>query len=263
MTVKLEDVGLDRFKRISEIANMNPVYCEGDLSISDVVGKMVESNYRRMPIVSKSKDIVGIVTTSDILDAFLKKTDFKEKISTIMIRDVIFCEVDDTLDFILQKFKLSRRGGFPIVDDDKLVGVVSERDFVKHFSEADFGMKIEEGMTSKPFFIPPSISISDCLKTIVNTRYRRLPIVDNGKLVGITTVADLIRYMYEKKYNQDSMDEPIDPIVIKDVYTISKDKDLSDAIKTMKEKDVGGLLVVDNDKLEGIITERDILEEIV
>jgi predicted transcriptional regulator len=69
--------------------------------------------------------------------------------------------------------------------------------------------------------------------------------------------------MHGKKYDQDSMDEPIDPIVIKDVYTISKDKDLSDAIKTMKEKDVGGLLVVDNDKLEGIITERDILEEIV
>lgn len=263
MTVKLEDAGLDRFKRISEIANMNPVYCEGDLSISDVVGRMVESNYRRMPIVSKSKEIIGIVTTSDILDAVLKKTDFKEKISTIMIRDVIFCEVGDTLDFILQKFKLSRRGGFPIVDDDKLVGVVSERDFVKHFSEVEFGIKVEEGMTRKPFFIQPNISILDCLKTIVNTRYRRLPIVDDGKLVGITTVADLIRYMHEKKYDQSSMDEPIDPIIIKDVYTVNKDEDLSNAIKEMREKDVGGLLVLDDRKLEGIITERDILEEIV
>jgi CBS domain-containing protein len=263
MTVKLEDAGLDRFKRISEIANMNPVYCEGDLSISDVVGKMMESNYRRMPIISKSKEIIGIVTTSDILDAFLKKTDFDEKVSTIMIRDVIFCEVGDTLDFILQKFKLSRRGGFPIVDDDKLVGVVSERDFVKKFSEVNFSIKVEEGMTKKPFFIQSSISISDCLKTIVNTRYRRLPIVDKGNLVGITTVADLIRYMHEKKYDQSSMDEPIDPIIIKDIYTISKDNDLSDVIKRMREKDVGGLLIVDNDKLEGIITERDILEEIV
>ena len=263
MSVKLEDAGLDRFKRVSEIANMNPVYCEENFTISQVVEKMVTAKYRRMPIVSKTHALVGILTTSDILDAFLKKEDFQEKVSTIMIRDVIFCEVDDTLDFILQKFKLSRRGGFPVAEDDGLVGVISERDFVKHFSNVSFGIRIEENMTKKPFFISPNISLFDCLKTIVNTRYRRLPVVDNGKLVGITTTADLIRYIYEKNYNQDAMDESMDAVIIRDVYTIEKNKDLSDAIKLMKAKDVGGILITDGERLEGIITERDILEEII
>ncbi len=263
MTIKLEDAGLDRFKRVSEIANMNPIYCEEKFSISEVIEKIVETNYRRMPITSKSRKLIGILTTSDILDTFLKKTNFEEKISTIMVRDVVFCEIGDTLDFILQKFKLSRRGGFPIVEGEKLVGVISERDFVKRFSNIDFNIKIEECMTKKPFFISSNISIYDCLKTVVNTRYRRLPVVDDGKLVGITTVADLIRYIHEKKYSQEAMDESMDAIIIKDIYTIDKDKDLSDVLKLMKDKDVGGILVVDEDKLEGIITERDILEEII
>lgn len=263
MTVKLEDAGLDRFKRITEIGNMDPTYCEEDLRISELVEKMVKTGYRRMPIVSKDKTLVGILTTSDVLDAFLKNENFEDKVSTIMIRDVIFCEIDDTLDFVLQKFKLSRRGGFPIVSDRKLAGVISERDFVKHFSDVNFNMKVEECMTKKPFFIQPNISIFDCLKTLVNTHYRRLPIVENDKLVGITTTADLITYIYKNNYDRDAMDEAMDAVIIKDVYTIEKEKDLSDVVKLMKVKNVGGILVVDGDKLEGIVTERDILEEII
>jgi predicted transcriptional regulator len=53
-------------------------------------------------------------------------------------------------------------------------------------------------------------------------------------------------------------------MMVKNVFTITKDKDLSDAIKIMKSKNVDGLPVVDNENhLEGIITERDILEQIV
>ena len=263
MTVKLEDAGLDRFKRISTIANMNPVYCRESSTISEVVEKMIKTNYRRMPIASKDGKLIGVLTTSDILDAFLKAGDFSEKISTIMIRDVIFCEADDTLDFVLQKFKLSRRGGFPITEKGKLAGIVSERDFVKRFSNVDFGLKVEDCMTKKPFFIHPNMSIFDCIKSLVNSHYRRLPVVDGGKLIGITTTADLVNYIYTHKLRREDTDEDMDAVVIKDICTITKDMDLRDAIMLMKEKDVGGILVVDGYKLEGIITERDILEEII
>jgi len=262
MSVKLEDAGLDRFKRISEIANMHPVYCKEDSTIAETVEKMVQTNHRRIPITSSSGKLVGVLTTSDILDAFLKRENFNDKTSTIMVRDVVFCESDDTLDFVLQKFKLSRRGGFPIVENEKLVGVISERDFVKHFSNVNFGVKVGEIMTTKPFFISPNMSLFDCLKTLVNARYRRLPVVENGKLAGITTTADLIKYIHKNNYKQDAMDEPMDPVIIKSIYTVEKERDVSDAVRIMKEKDVGGLLVAKDKKLEGIVTERDILEEI-
>lgn len=263
MTVKLEGAGIDRFKSVSEIANMSPVYCGENSTIAEVAEKMVKSGYRRMPILSGSHKLVGILTTSDILDAFLKKENFHENISVIMIRDVVFCEFDDTIDFVLQKFKLSRRGGFPIMKDSTLAGIISERDIVKRFADVSFSMTVGERMTRKPLFISPHMSIFDCLKSIVNTKYRRLPVVENGKLVGITTVADLLKYIYENGFRESSMDEDMDAVVTKDVCTIGKEKDLSDAIRLMKSRDVGGILVVDDGRLEGIITERDILEEVV
>jgi CBS domain-containing protein len=263
MTVKLEDAGLDRFKRVSEIANMAPAYCEENSTIAEVVERMVSTGHRRMPIVDRKRRLVGVLTTSDVLDAFFKRENFKEKVSVMMVRDVVFCEADDTLDFVLQKFKLSRRGGFPILDDEKrLVGAISERDFVKRFSDVCFNVRVEECMTRKPLYISPNMSIMDCLKALVNTHYRRLPVVDQGKLVGITTTADVIKYIHKSNYNLDAMDESMEPVMTRDVCTMDKDLDVSEAIRLMRARDVGGVLVVEDGRLEGIITERDILEEI-
>lgn len=263
MSVKLESAGLDRSKKVVEIANLNPIYCRERDSISNIIDKMISTGRRRLPIVSRKQELVGISTMPDMLDAFLRKQDFRESISTIMVRDVIFCNAEDNIGFVLQKFKISRRGGFPIIQDKKLIGMVTERDYVKRFSDVNFGMKVKELMTAKPFFIPSNISIFDCLKTMVNTHYRRLPIVQDGKLTGIISSADLLNYIKRHNYNFDDLDESTDSIIIKDVITISKEKDVSDVIKLMEARDVGGILVVEGDRLEGIITERDILEEIV
>jgi predicted transcriptional regulator len=177
-----------------------------------------------------------------------------------MVRDVIFCEITDTLEFVLQKIKLSRKGMLPVISKGKLVGVVSESDFVKYFSEIEFGVNIGEVMTKNPFFIPPSISILDGLKSIVNTKYRRLPVVQNKKLCGLFTAVDSLRLIK----NNISLSQTVDSVMVKKVFTITKDKDLSFAIKIMKENNIDGLPIIDDENhLEGIITERDILEEII
>jgi len=263
MSIELEKAGLDRSQKITKIAKMHSVFCKDSDSIAEVIDKIITTGYRRLPVLSGNK-MIGIVTYMNILDAFLRGQRFSEKISTIMARDVIFCEAGDSIGYVLKKFKISRRGGFPIVENKKLVGMISERDFIKYFSDANFGMRIEELMTKKPFFVSSRISILDCLKSLVNSGYRRLPIVENRKLVGIVTGIDFLKYVKGKDLNTSNLKTPIDSLVIKDVFSITKEKDVSDAIKIMKAKDIGGIPVIDNNnELEGIITERDILEEII
>jgi CBS domain-containing protein len=265
MSVRLEDAGLDRTGAVTLIANMEPVFSRESDTISQVVDKMVSTGHRRMPVVTKGGELAGVLTISDVLGAFLTGQDFNEKISAIMIRDIVYCDAEDELGLVLQKFKISRRGGFPVVDTGtgRLAGMVSERDFVKHFSKVDFGIKIKDLMTRKPFFVSSSISIYDCLKTMVNTHYRRLPVVYGGKLVGIVTSADMLRYAKGCKFNIAELDEAVDSIIIKNVYIVPGDADVSEAVRTMKAKDVGGVLIASDGVLEGIITERDVLEEIV
>lgn len=264
MSVSLELAGIKRESKILTIANLNPVACKSSEKIFSAVDIVIKTGHRRVPIISGKRDLEGIITITDLLDAFLRKQDFDESLENIMVREVLFCEENDTIDFVLRKMKLSRRGGFPIVDvNKKLVGIISERDFVKYFSNIVFDVHVEDVMSKKPLFITPQISILDCLKTIVNARYRRLPVVENGKLMGIVTSVDLLKYIKEHNFRFEDLDESLDSVMKKDVFTISKNVDLSDAIKTMRAKDIGGILIVNGkNNLEGIITERDILEEI-
>lgn len=264
MSMELEKAGLDRFQRIINIANKNPIFCKETDNIIVVLDSMLNTGHRRLPVVSKNQEVVGVISLMDILSAYLRKQKFSDSASTIMSRDVIFCNENDTLDQVLQKFKFSRRGGFPILKNRKLIGIITERDIVKHFSNVSFGMKIEDVMTKKPFFVNSNTSILDCLKSIVNTRYRRLPVVKNSKLIGVETGTDILNYLKENNYSEQSLMKPVESVMIRDVVSITRDKDILDAINLMRAKDVGGLPVVnENGMLEGFITERDILEEIV
>lgn len=258
--MELERANLDRFQRINRIATLDPVTCRKDDTILEAVHKIIKSEHEKLPVIDRKNKLLGLLSFMDILEAFLRKHNLGERVSTIMIRDMVLCDVDDTVDFVLQKIKLSRKGMLPVVNGEKLAGVVSESDFVKHFSNIEFGMNVEEIMTKKPFYISSAITVLDALKRAVNVKYRRLPVVEDTRLVGLFATFDAL-YPIQSRFN---FNEPITTIMCKRVFTVKKDDDLSDAIKIMKQNRIDGLPVVDEQNhLEGIITERDILEEIV
>ncbi|MFH0837137.1 MAG: CBS domain-containing protein, partial [Candidatus Aenigmatarchaeota archaeon] len=237
MSVELEKAGLDRFKKIVEFANLHPIHCSENDPISSVVQQILKTTHRSFPVVTKG-EMIGVVTIMDILGAFLRRHYMDDKISEIMSRDVIYCNSNDPIGFVLQKFKLTRRGRFPILEKKRLVGIVTERDFVKRFSKINFGMTVQEKMTNKPFFMEHDASILSCLRSCVNTRYRRLPIVNNRtekKLVGIITVSDILRFIADNNYDYTSLIKPVDSIMIKNVFQISADEDISNAIKIIDE----------------------------
>lgn len=262
MSLDMKSAGLDEQDNVIQIASKNTIFCRDSDTIKSVVEKIVSSGHRRVPIMSKH-GIVGIVTKSDILDAFLRREDFDQKISDIMTRDPITCSKTESIGHALQKFKLSRRGGFPVIDKKDLVGMVSERDIVKHLAEVETGMMIKDIMTRKPFIVQPNISVYDCMKIMVNTKYRRLPVVDSGSVIGIVTAEDLLTYVHSKDYNLADLDEPLEKIVRSEVVTINEDADISEAVSIMEKNGIGGVVVVSGDnKLEGIVTERDIMKSI-
>jgi len=264
MSIDLVLSGLKRDQKVISISRLNPTFCREKDAIRQTVEKILTSGYRRIAVLSNKGNLLGIITTMDILDAFLRKQNFDEPISTIMSREVVFCDANDTVHFLLQKFKISRRGGFPVLDDRKLIAMVSERDIVKRFVGVPFNMTVDEIMTKKPFFIKPTISIFDATRILVNTHYRRLPILENGKLIGLITAVDLLKQIQACNFDMSKLHTPIDSISIKQIHAVMRNQDISDAIRIMVTYDVGGLPVINsNNMLEGIVTERDILEEIV
>lgn len=262
MIVKLEDGNLDRLGRITEIANLNPVFCKDSEKLSEVVNKAISQNHRRLPVVSKGNMLVGIVTYMDVLDALSRGQGPDAKISNIMTRDFVYSSPDETIEYAFQKLKMSRHGGLPILHNHALIGLVTERDFIKRFSDVVFKTHIKDIMTPKPLFISKKFSALNAFESIVNTRYRRLPVVENNKLIGIVTSFDMIEYLHRNNYDLSSLNRSLDIIMKTSIASILGNKDISEAIKLMKSRDVGGILIADNDKLEGIVTERDVLEQI-
>ncbi len=259
--IKLENAEINKIESIVNIANLSPSYVFEFESLSNVVKTIITSGHRRIPVISKNNNLVGILTYMDILDALLRGLSRNTQVSSFMTREVVFCETNETINSVIQKMKISRRGGMPIIKEMKLTGIVSERDIIRILPKKYFDIQVSEAMSHKPFFIPQSLSVRNCMKTMVNTHYRRFPIVENKEVVGIVTGLDILHFINNTNYNPIQMDESIANIMSTPVKYVMEHDDVSDALKIILENNIGGLPVINEENnLKGIITERNIIE---
>lgn len=109
----------------------------------------------------------------------------------------LFCvSPDDKARFACRVMTNRRRGALPVVDDNgALVGIISERDIVRRC----IGQKrrtgvtpVSEVMTPNPIFCSPQESLIVGLTLMIHNHIRHLPIVDQGRLIGVVSVREVI-----------------------------------------------------------------------
>ncbi len=234
-------------------------------TINEVIKKIIKTGHRRLPIIKKQglfnkNKVVGIITAMDMLDAYLRNIEFNRKIEEIMVRDVIFCYEDERLKNVIKKFQFSRRGGFPVLNSKKeLAGIITEKDIVNILKKYDITLPVSHFMTKKPFIIKPQ-NFFTSLVILVNTRYRKLPILDeNNNFIGIFTDRISLKTITE---NQNLKILKNTDFCLKDIIKLDTKQKINEAINIMSEKNIGGLPVFEGKKLEGFVTERDIIEKI-
>jgi len=119
----------------------------------------------------------------------------------------------------------------------------------------------------------PTTPIYDAIQIMVKEGFRRIPVVDPGtkRLRGIITATDIIDYLgggekfqiIQRKYAGNffkAINEPVKSIMTREIVSIPIFAKISDAIELMKEHNVGGLPVVDEEnRVWAIVTERDIV----
>ncbi len=87
--------------------------------------------------------------------------------------------------------------GLPVVDDQTLVGVISRRDFTKIRKDAQLKAPVKAFMNRNIKTIEPGKSPIQAAKIMVKHDIGRLPVVDNGKIIGIITRSDTMLYFYD------------------------------------------------------------------
>lgn len=250
--------------------------------IYDAVKTMAKEGFRRIPIADPgTKALAGIITATDLIDYLGGGKKFEiiqqkfsgnifkainEPIKLIMTQKVFSVKTNSEVGEAIQVMKEKNVGGLPVVDEEKRVrAIITERDIVHMFAGRISEVKVSDLMTSHVVTALPKTTIFEAEKTMITHGFRRLPIVADGKVVGIITAMDIIRFFGTGevfKHLQSGtitqvLNMPALQIATKEILTIEPDADVGRAAEIMRERNLGALPVVQNEKLVGIITERD------
>ncbi|HOI72147.1 MAG TPA: CBS domain-containing protein [Methanobacterium sp.] len=110
----------------------------------------------------------------------------------IMIIDVQTISSNDLIAAAKLKMMRSNVGGLPVLDNERLVGIITHRDILLAGGEA-LGLKVEELMSKDLRVVEPTTSIKEIVKIMNDEGYQRIPVVQDGKLMGLVTQSSIIR----------------------------------------------------------------------
>ena len=129
-----------------------------------------------------------------------------EPISSIMTTELITLSFSDTLYSAEKRLKVNHIRHIPVIDNDELVGLISLSDlkrvsFIDAYSNQGTEdtpvynmLTIKDMMIKAPVTVVPEDTIYEVAKLITHKEFHSLPVVKNGKLIGIVTTTDLLNY---------------------------------------------------------------------
>ncbi|MDK2821597.1 MAG: acetoin utilization protein AcuB [Clostridia bacterium] len=131
-------------------------------------------------------------------------------------------------------------------------------------------MLVMDSMTPNPITVSRETSILEALEIMKKEKIRRLPVVKDGNLIGLITERDILRVspspastlsVFEVNYLVSKM--TVKDAMVKRPITVPMDTTIEEAALLMREHKIDCLLVMDNDKLVGIITQTDLFEAMI
>lgn len=189
--------------------------------------KLVFQIKERAESVARSSGIlpfIGDISKKEKL--FLEKLDhiLDEEIGDIFVADFMSREVktvseDETVEDVAKMMLKESISVVPVISNNQLIGILTESDFIGknadiphslasikslfgqhyYFSEIEplfekaKGKKVSEVMTKNPIFVSPDCSLTEIVNLMSEKNLKRIPVVDNNKVVGIVTRRDIIR----------------------------------------------------------------------
>jgi len=119
----------------------------------------------------------------------------KMPVKEIMTRDVVTIDIKNDVQHLAHKMLVYDVGSVIVTDKKQPVGIVTERDIVRKIVSMNLkpeDISIKELMTTPLITIPATEDVTDTMHKMVKMEIKRLPVVENAKLVGIVTDTDLL-----------------------------------------------------------------------
>ncbi len=188
---------------VDGIMTKNLITTTPDEDIFSCTREMIKAGIRQFPVVENEK-LVGIISSSDILTAFVEHdyNPVKKKISDTMVTgNIVCCEPEDELSSIWDKMYSSGFSGFPVIKKDQVIGVITRRDIIRDGSvrlskESGKGrvVYVKKAMRTPAITVKPGVDVKDAAALMLKKKISKLPVTDEkNKLVGIIDIADILK----------------------------------------------------------------------
>ena len=118
-----------------ELMNTSVITIARDEDIYEAVCTMALNNITGLPVVDEDGTLVGIITEKDVLTLLCEQEDAPGKVADFMTTDVVCFQQDNSISEIAESFRQNHFRRVPILDDGKLVGIISRRDIIRYIRD--------------------------------------------------------------------------------------------------------------------------------
>jgi predicted transcriptional regulator len=192
------------------------------------------------------------------------------KVKTLM-RPAPAVTLQDSLSKVAKLMIESEIRQLPVYSEEKLLGFVTDEDVIHGAVMERWGnTRVEEIMTKKPFVIEEDESLGAMLSLFRVEGISHVPIVKDGKLVGIVGIYDVIESVFQPRQVQrvgervgekvPVLSIPAKGIMVKPVITVLPETKLREAAEQMHKFNISSLVIISKGRPVGIMTKRDFLE---
>ena len=113
-------------------------------------------------------------------------------------RDIYSVSPDATVFEAVQLMDAKNVGALLVMEDEQLVGVISERDYTRKImlrGKRSRETKVAEIMSTNLFTISPREGVDECLRIMTDKHIRHLPVLDGEKVAGVISIGDLVKHV--------------------------------------------------------------------
>jgi len=109
---------------------------------------------------------------------------------------------DDTVFDSLQLMAEKEIGALLVMEGDRLVGIVTERDYARKVileGKSSKTSSVAEVMTTRVLCVTPERTIDECMALMTDKRARHLPVLDHKRVIGVISIGDLVKTMISEQ----------------------------------------------------------------
>lgn len=146
--------------------------------------------------MTQSSPRKGIIINDRIAEEITRSEElaYELKISEVMAPNVLTITPDTKMSEVVECFRKARISGAPVIEGDKIVGVISMEDLIQCLCQSDLAAPTSKYMTANPITVRASDPVIEALKVFVSSKKGRLIVVDEqNHLAGILTKGDITR----------------------------------------------------------------------